>query len=109
MIIWICFLVININFILIGCVRDGDVVCMAGLYGVYEMLWEFMLVSPHWTRRKIILIQFFLKKFYPTDFNQARQNKSDMIFIDDNRYEKLMFLSHYGVKLLLVCIFLRFK
>lgn len=64
LVIWICFLMINSTFLLIGCVRDGDVVCLAGLYGVYEMIWEFVRVDPHWTRRKIIIIQYFLKKFY---------------------------------------------
>lgn len=63
-VIWLCFLSINVFFCLIGCVRDGDVVCLAGLYGIYEMIWEFVRVDPHWTRRKIIILQALVRRFY---------------------------------------------
>jgi hypothetical protein len=63
LVIWICFLGINCTFLLIGCLREGDVVCLSGLYGLYEIIWEFVKVEPHWTRRKIILIRMFNKIF----------------------------------------------
>lgn len=80
--------------------RDGDVVCLAGLYGVYEMIWEFIRVEPHWTRRKVILIQFIKKRLYPDHF------KKDVIFKGENFQEEWMFWSHYGVKFVVICLFL---
>jgi hypothetical protein len=74
LVIWLCFLGINLTFLLIGCVRDGDVVCLAGLYGVYEMIWEFLRVEPHWTRRKVIMISYLKKRLYPS------QCKKDVVF-----------------------------
>lgn len=64
LVIWMCFLIINISFMLIGLSRNGDLVLVCGLYGVYEIVWEFMGVEPSATRRKLILISFILKKFY---------------------------------------------
>jgi hypothetical protein len=110
LVIWICFLAINVTFLLIGCVRDGDVVCLAGLYGVYEMIWEFVRVDPHWTRRKIIIIQFFLKKFYHnSEFTSREQRKDGKIFSTENPHEEWMFWSHYGVKCMVISVFLNLK
>jgi len=44
--------------------KGGDVVCLAGVYGLYEIIWEVSKVDPHWTRRKFIVIRFLIKKFY---------------------------------------------
>lgn len=64
---WLCFFAINIYFTMLGLARDGDSICLAGLYGLYEMVWEICLVDPHWARRKVIVIKYLVKHFYNSE------------------------------------------
>jgi hypothetical protein len=58
------FFCINVYFIFIGLTRGGNNICLIGLYGLYEMIWELCLVDPHWARRKVIVIEYLVKKYY---------------------------------------------
>lgn len=53
-VIYICYLGTNLTFMLIGSMGDGDVIFLAGLYGILELFWEVIGLEPNWTRRKII-------------------------------------------------------
>ena len=50
-----CFLGINWSFVLIGFVREYNAIGLAGLYGLFEMIWEFFRFEPSYARRKTIV------------------------------------------------------
>ncbi len=105
---WICFFVINVYFTILGLARDGDSICLAGLYGLYEMVWEICLVDPHWARRKVIVIKYLVKYFYNSEEIVVEQNETeDEIFTKKNN-EQLMFVMHYAVKIMMIAAYFTF-
>jgi hypothetical protein len=105
---WLCFFGINIYFTILGLARDGDSICLAGLYGLYEMVWEISLVDPHWARRKVIVIKYLVKHFYNSEETVIEQNDTeDQIFTKKNN-EQLMFAMHYAVKIMIIGVYFTF-
>jgi len=64
LITWMSFLCINVYFIIIGLTRAGNNISLIGLYGLYEIVWELCLVDPHWARRKVIIIEYLVRRYY---------------------------------------------
>lgn len=105
---WLCFFSINISLTILGLARDGDSICLAGLYGLYEMVWEISLVDPHWARRKVIVIKGLVKCFYNSEEVVVEQNETDDQIFTKKNNEQLMFAMHYAVKLMIVGVYLTF-
>jgi len=46
---------------LLGLAMRNDRLLATGIYCLLELLWEFQLITPHWMRRKIMVLEWFVK------------------------------------------------
>lgn len=72
LLVWIMLYFINILIILTGFHKHAWLFILSGLYGIYEITWEFSKLYPNWFERKFILTSYlvclmsgFLMNFTP--------------------------------------------
>lgn len=58
LLIWIFLYALNLLIICIGFYKHAWLFIISGLYGVYEVTWEFSKLYPNWFERKFILTSF---------------------------------------------------
>jgi hypothetical protein len=61
-VVWAVAVLLNIQLIWNG--QDKDYLWLPGFYGLFELAWEFFMVTPYWARRKVILINAFITRQY---------------------------------------------
>ena len=62
-------------------------------YSFFELIWDGLMISPYWARRKVILYQVYIQYYY---------GQNETLF---EKGEILKFVIHYLIKVYFILVF----
>lgn len=68
-VVWAFFVLANAQLIW-NCHNDSAQ-WLLGLYGIFELGWEFLMVLPYWARRKVIFLESLINRYYGSSASLA--------------------------------------
>lgn len=58
--VWLVLYMINFVIIVLGFLKHSWIFIICGMYGIYELTWQFAKLYPNWFERKFILTSYLI-------------------------------------------------